>query len=44
MVALYCFVWYGTFPVIRWDDPYGPIMLTVVLIFALTAHFVLKVL
>lgn len=28
---------------IRWDDPFGPVLLTMLLIFALSAEFVLKV-
>ena len=28
----------------RWDDPYGPLILTILLIFALTVQFFMKVL
>lgn len=34
---------YGMIQFFRWDDPFGPVLLTMLLIFALAAEFVLKV-
>ncbi len=34
---------YGMIQLFRWPDPFGPVLLTMLLIFALAAEFVLKV-
>ncbi len=33
----------GMILLFRWDDPFGPVLLTMLLIFALAAEFVIKV-